>query len=370
MDDIDFIRNNILEDNDASFAPFGYAFQADAGLYLFCNYYKEVKEIKIESALQDIEILDKNGHYILAQAKASQEPFDCESFGSKLFDGLFSLAKHYTSKEDRLIYVTNIPNVLGKEMSEQFNDTIISYSILSKNAKQIINDKIEAIKNKIISMIEKEDLSVERKEKLLLFLDKVVNLNKEKLFFLSITRYYPNSDNRAIKEKISTLLHDDFGIGDLNRISAIVDKLFTVWHDMFYLNSTMKDNKIIRIKKDDFCWPIITISSMSRQVSEVSDLIDEGLDEYTIAEIKRVTRTISCDYSYEIINKILNDFKVFVPTEKNNKTNEFIQNKWNDYVANFATDNDLVTKGATIYFLYCVLMDFGTIAKVIKGKDL
>ena len=371
MEEIEYIKNNILEDNDASFAPFGYAFQADAGLYLFCEYYKDVKTIKIESALQDIEMLDKNNRYIMAQAKASQDPYNCDGFGSKLFDALFSLARHYINDDDKLIYVTNIPNLFGEEMKGQFDNTIVKYSLLSKRAKDIVKEKLELAKAKAQAGTESDKTSNKQKEKLKFILKKLDKFNLDNLSFLSITRYLEGNDKKTLTERIAKFLHDDLEIDDIHRISAITDELFSVWHNMFYYDSELKNSsKNKTITKEQFCWPIITVSSLNHSPSEVSDYIEEGYDDVMGAQVETLIRSFSGSYDYELMNDILNNYRAFIPSNRSDKKKEYILKAWEQYSKYFKYEDKIIEKAATIFFLYCTLSDYSTIAKVIRGKSL
>lgn len=370
-EEIELIKNSILEDNDASFASFGYAFQADAGLYLFCDFYKDVKAIKIESSLQDIEMLDNNDHFIMAQAKASQNPFNCSSFGSKLFDALFSLARHYVNDDDKLIYVTNIPNVFGEEMKGQFNDDYVTFSKLSKKAKDIVIDKIELGKTKIQREIDSEKTSDKQKEKLRLILEKLSKFNPDNLSFLSISRYFEGCDKRTIKDKIAGFLHDDLEINDLNKISAIINDLFDVWHNMFFSDGELRNTSPKKtITKEDFCWPIITISSLKHSPSEIAEYIDWGYDDVMGEEINALMRSFNDNYNYELMSDILSKYYEYSPTDKSDKKKEFILRMWEDYSKYFRYENKNVEKAATIFFLYCTLSDYTTIAKVLRNKSI
>ena len=98
-----------LEDNDASASSFGWDFQENAGIYLFINFIKDCKSIKIETRYQDIEIKLNNDTYIFAQAKAIQNIDNTSSKSTKLQNALLSLAKTPSNAEDLLIYISNIP---------------------------------------------------------------------------------------------------------------------------------------------------------------------------------------------------------------------------------------------------------------------
>lgn len=57
----DFVNEDIIDfDNDASASSFGWNFQANAGIFLFLHYIDEANSLKIESKLQDIEIVLKD----------------------------------------------------------------------------------------------------------------------------------------------------------------------------------------------------------------------------------------------------------------------------------------------------------------------
>ena len=369
--EIEFYKDNILLDNEASFAPFGYSFQADAGLFLFCHYYKDVESIKIESSLQDIEMKSKTGTFIMAQAKASQDPFNCTTHSNKLFDALFSLAKHYVTNNDILIYVTNIPNLFGDEMNGQFNDTIYAYKQLSEAAKQIVKNKFNDIKKRITDSINKKDTSENQRKKLKIILDKIDSFNFNNLRFLSITRYTDDNQRQSIKNKISEFLQDVFGMNEPNKISLIINDLFSTWHDMFYLNSTkngMKNDKTIT--KDSFCWPIITINNMRTSPDEICEYFDGEYDRELGYELIRRRDEFIKYYNYELINEIINDYTVFKSSNSLCKKKEFVVANWEKYSKYFREEDPIICKGVTMFYLYGVLSDYITAKKVLKGKSI
>ena len=138
IDELIEIYNEDVEDNDASYGPFGYAFQADAGLILFMKHFSEITDVSIESRLQDIQMKKKNGNLILAQAKSAQKPLKTSGEKAKLHDALFSLIKTNNNESDILIYVSNLRDPLKSNENNIFDLKELNYNDLSIDAEKNI----------------------------------------------------------------------------------------------------------------------------------------------------------------------------------------------------------------------------------------
>ena len=140
---------------------------------------------------------------------------------------------------------------------------------------------------------------------------------------------------------------------------------------MFLANSQRDGSKVDKtISKDDFCWPIITINSMKRSPVEIAEYLDGKYDDSLADEIKsNYKKSYLCCYDYELVNKVLNDFKEFKSDNNSiDKRKEFINSNWEYYSTYFRDSDELIQKGTTIYFLYELLSDRYMIANVLRGK--
>ena len=150
-EDIAFYESLLDEGlNAATFVPFGFEFQADAGLFLLLKYYDVVNTIQIESRLQDIEIEKNDGQLILAQAKASEMPLGKNpNEKSKLSDALLSLAKSDRLQADKLIYISNLVDPLLSGEKHEFDNKIVNFKYLSIDAQNNIINAFKDIKAKL-----------------------------------------------------------------------------------------------------------------------------------------------------------------------------------------------------------------------------
>lgn len=60
---------NMAKNSNASPEVFGFDFQVNATIFLMLDNIKEVKEVRMEGASEDIELTMNNGSQIMAQAK-------------------------------------------------------------------------------------------------------------------------------------------------------------------------------------------------------------------------------------------------------------------------------------------------------------
>ena len=73
---------------------------------------------------------------------------------------------------------------------------------------------------------------------------------------------------------------------------------------------------------------------------------------------------------YLLMNKILNGYNSYIPTDRRDKKKEFILQKWAEYSKFFKCDDKNIEKASTMFFLFCTLSDYVTVSKVLRGKDL
>ncbi len=243
-----------INDNDASYVPFGFSFQADAGIVLFIKHFSEVKSISIESHLQDIELIKKNGELILAQAKSSQNPMSAINEKEKLTDALFSLIRCSHNESDMLIYISNLPDPLKSKDKNEFDFREVNYKYLSSEAVSNVNNAIEKLKAKLISKINDSSTSKIIKNRSKIVLNQLVDLNKEKLYFISIPKYYGDKEDDRVCEIINQIhifLSDKMKYTPSLALS-MSKQIYEIWHNKCFFDSTLNaksDRKII--KKDE-----------------------------------------------------------------------------------------------------------------------
>lgn len=364
-----------IEDNDASYVPFGYAFQADAGLILFMKHFSEIVNISIESKLQDIQMTKDNGDLILAQAKSSQKPLKTTSEKAKLHDALFSLIKTNNKNSDVLIYVSNLRDPLKSNEKNIFDLKELNYGDLSPEAEANVKEQISKIKSKLMSVINDTTNSKKIIDKSTIILKHLENFNYENLFFMSIPNYYGN-DNRekVIVDEIAKFLSNtmDYSL-DISIIMA--QKVYKIWHEKVMFDSTISSNsKNKNIDKDDLLWPLVVLFERDIQPSVLQDIVDF---EITVSLENKIRLIANEEFlklnNFRIVHKILNDYNEY----KKNKNPKgvllkYIQSNWEGYqeLFDYLQHDDEIKKCVTMLFIYKIVENHNNVQKVLKGGNI
>lgn len=369
-----------VNDNDASYVPFGFAFQADAGILLFIKHFSEVKSMSIESHLQDIELVKKNGELILAQAKSSQNPMNANNEKDKLIDALFSLIKCNNNASDMLIYISNLPDPLKSNDKNEFDLREVNYKYLSSKAVSNVDNAIEKLKVKLTNKIEDSNTNKKIREKSKIILKHLVDLNKEKLYFISIPKYYGDIKEDRVCEiikQIQIFLSDKMKYAP--SLALLMSKqIYDIWHNKCFFDSTLSaksDKKFI--KKDDLIWPLITLFSEKMNLLDLQEIIDEEIT----SEIHEKINYLSHDFiklnDFELVNKILSSYEEYKKLNpiKNSRLN-FIKDNWSSFKNDFKylnedTDfDDVDKKCAIMFFIYSILENYPNVQKVLKWGEI
>lgn len=374
IDELLEIYNEDVEDNDASYGPFGYAFQADAGLILFMKHFSEITNVSIESRLQDIQMKKKNGNLILAQAKSAQKPLKTSGEKAKLHDALFSLIKTNNNESDILIYVSNLRDPLKSNENNIFDLKELNYNDLSIDAEKNIKEQITKIKDKLQSIISENKKSKQVIDKSKIILKHLENLNYNNLYFLTIPNYFGDDKReKVIVDEIAKFLVNtmDYGFG-LSVVMA--EKVYKIWHEKVMFNSTVESTSQKKnINKDELIWPLVVLFEKDIQPIVVQDIVDFEITESMETVIKHIADSEFLKLNnFQIIHKILNDFNEF----KKNKNPrgislEFIKNNWSKYseIFNYLEHDNDIKKCVTMLFVYKVIENHYNIQKVLKGGN-
>lgn len=368
-----------LNDNDASYVPFGFAFQADAGIFLFIKYFTEIKSISIESHLQDIELVKKNGELILAQAKSSQNPMNANNEKEKLADALFSLIRCNNNESDMLIYITNLPDPLKSNDKNSFNLREVNYKFLSHEAVSSIDNAIMKLKVKLSNKIEDSSTRKKIKDKSKIVLKHLDDLNKEKIFVISIPNYYGDREEDRVMVIINEIQKFLLHKMDYSPIMALSmsKQLYEIWHNKCFYDSTVRansDKKII--KKDELIWPLITLFSERINMLDLKDIIDEDITE----EIQEKMNYLSHDFiklnDFELVNKILSSYEEYKKVNRQNDCKlDFIKYNWLFFEEDFSYLNedtnfdDVDKKCAIMLFMYSILKNYINVQNVLRWGE-
>ena len=375
LDITNCVKEELIYENDASASFFGYEFQVDAALYLFCEFYEDAKSFKVESILQDIEIVNKDESKILCQAKAVQNPNGNVNYSNKLHDALVSLGRNRINNCHNYVYITNFDNPLGKTMQMQFNNKIVGYDYLNNEAKDILKNSIDNIKNEIENKINDKYTSDKTKKKLISIRKNIDQFNISEIKIISLTRYFDSKKSETITEKLADLLNNNFNI-DSTKASLVSKKIYTLLHQRATLSGILKDDskhdKYKIITREDFCWPMIVANNMEITADEIEKFLNGEFDEDLRSYIEYSKSDLISKYNYEMINRITSDYSSYKNSKKGLKSDNFIINKWKDYRSEFPSEKEepVKNKALTIFFLYCILKDLSFTKNVIKGKEL
>lgn len=304
-----------MSKNCAAPSLFGWDFQVNAAIAILIDNIKDVDKVRLEGAKQDIEITLSNKEKIYAQAKSVEKAGDYSNVKKHLANALNSLndtAHNEVGAIKQFIYITNSENPMGNmQTMAQFMGPYIRqpYKNLTNKAKEII------------------DSALSRAEK-------TIAIDKDKLFVYILQfqngaspmdRY--TNIKRIVDEFIETILENRNGIGG---------KVLDVWQKELLLNGSIS-NTCITLDKKEFTW-IIVVKALENSLKENS-----FYDRFDISEVQHVQNHFNefinnSVVRFEFVTAVLSDFNNFTPKERNKKTSEFIEEKWEDYAGEFALD--------------------------------
>jgi len=365
---MDFINEEFCEfNNDASASSFGWNFQANAGIFLFLHYIKDAESIKIESKLQDIEIKMKSGNKILAQAKSSTDYSIARNKKEKFKDSIISFAK-YSNDNNKLIYISNIPDMLNTA-TNAFNNKIVPYTSCLTATKEEIDGIFTATLDSIDKKIEKE-AEPRKVNRLRRIKSNVEKINKNSLYISVIYPFYGDEENRytIIGDKILSFLVDDIKLSRDDAIS-IKQRLLEHWQLKFQHNSTEPDIGIEKaISKEEFAWPITVFLT-----DEVTPNIDECLsfvpDIAFKKEVESFMRNVDMLYHerFEFANKVIQsyvEYKKAKPIGTKEIEKFFVKECGKEFYNEFRFDDDEKTEYLTKLFVYRIITNNININKI------
>lgn len=305
-------------DTNASSSAFGWDFQSNAAILLALKNIKDLKSLKVEGSIEDIELhLIENNKNIYVQAKSQEDPSSSTNTLSKLQEGIKTLINATNQKEyEKLIYISNIMNPLkDKNLDYYWGNyfTIYSYAELNEQAKNIIDKYTN-------SAVKKYNLNIS-------------NLDSNKLQICTFPFFGENDETRyrIIIDTVKQFL------GSANVNEGIAHDLLNYWQSIFFQNAS----RHIELIKEELVWPIVVLEA---------SVVDENfLDNYDIGQIEEIKRKYLLfinkkSEQFEFVNLVTNHFIEFQKANRNLKPKEtfatFIDTQWNIY--NSLIINDFV----------------------------
>ena len=305
-----------MADNCAAASLFGWDFQVNAAIAIMIDNISDIEEIRLEGKKQDIEITLSNNEKIFAQAKSVEKPGDYSNVKKHLTEALNSLnntADESGNIAKQFIYITNTENPLGNYRTiSQFMGPYIrqKYSDLSEDAKKIIDSALSKA-------------------------DKTLKIDKEKLYIhilhfqngVSERDRYTNI-KRIVDEFVETIVENRNGLGG---------KILDIWQKELLLNGSTS-NTNLTLNKQQFTW-IVVVQAID------NSLEDNSLySKFDISEVQAVKthfkETINnLTVKFEFVTKVLADFNEYSPSVRKNKTVEFVEQCWANYILEFSLEN-------------------------------
>ncbi len=375
-----YINNDVLYfSNDASPSSFGWNFQCNAGIYLFLQDIKNYKGIKIESKLQDIEIICNDNTKILAQAKSTTDPSAIPDITERNKDALTSLIKSSNFGKE-LIYITNFPNVLGSGINEIFTLSKIKYDDMIESCK----NKIQDIINKIESELNRKLLDCKTKDKTKDKVKELLKLSKDidkKKIAISVIHPYistvPKIRYKEIQKAISSFLAETLELKNSD-ISSIDFKLLQYWQNLFEFNSTIRDDDIKgkskAVTKENFVWPIIIyLCQDDSYIDDVSLNFSPTISlKADVTEFINSENIIATE-DFELVNKVINSFSEYRNINSNVPSGiekKFIVDRWQDFSRYFPNENSEKNELITKVVMMKIICRFEAIKKVINATGV
>lgn len=240
----------MAKNSNASPEVFGFDFQVNATIFLMLDNIKEVKEVRMEGASEDIELTMNNGSQIMAQAKGIVKgSSDFSNVRRNLQKAIKTLSSADNKSVEQLILITNSKNPLNEDTSKSFfygPPVAIGYNDLSDKAKEVIDNIIKRLNIKFET----------DKFQIYYFMFETDNLR---------TRY------AVIEEKIKQFINH-LNLGQ----SLSVTELMPIWQNNLFRNGSQIDISI-KVSKKEIIWPVIVLTLGKQLLSEYIEDYDQGL---------------------------------------------------------------------------------------------
>lgn len=334
----------MAKNSNASPEVFGFDFQVNATIFLMLDNIKEVKEVRMEGASEDIELTMNNGSQIMAQAKGIVKgSSDFSNVRRNLQKAIETLSSADNKSVEQLILITNSKNPLNEDTSKSFfygPPVAIGYNDLSDKAKEVIDNIIKRLNIKFET----------DKFQIYYFMFETDNLR---------TRY------AVIEEKIKQFINQ-LNLGQ----SLSATELMPIWQNNLFCNGSQIDISI-KVSKKEIIWPVIVLTLGKQLLSEYIEDYDQGLINEITSQYEHIINFVT--EKYDIITKILFDYKSSnynLPMKE--RTRKFISDKWNDYISVFSLEtlNEEIQEAVTKVILGKVIQQRYLIDNISREVSL
>ncbi|MCW6677701.1 hypothetical protein NH286_00850 [Anaerococcus sp. NML200574] len=329
---------------------FGFDFQVNAAIALMLENIKDIKKLRIEGELEDIEITLKDDVKIYSQAKSVvKSSSDFRNVIKNMTNSLISLqnasqkASEKSKEIKELIMITNSPNPLNDM------DSISTFSLDAHRTYESLSPHLQ---DKINNIMDKNNISLD--------------LSKFKIQILPFETDDETERYKFIKQYIQEFLSEID-----TSYNGITKKLMTIWQREIFKNGT-QEKLTYELSKKDVIRPIIVILTES---TNISDELRYGFDTPIFNEtIKKYSNVIHvCVNKFDFFSQVLFDYNSFIYYGKaSEKINCFISDLWKNYTEYFDNieSDDEVRECLIKIILYKIISNRITINKIKEGVQL
>lgn len=329
----------VMTNRNASASAFGWDFQANAALVLMLENIKNAKSVRVEGAIEDIEITLVDNKKIYAQAKAVTKYDDYSNVDRNLKKALMTLNDDSSNNDGKLFtYITNSPNPFNSKNTMMY---------FTRRTHLDFEELPEVAKKKIEKIINEHGYS---------------NLDVNK-FDIRVIPFYGNDLKNRYKEIQARVIEffQELEIDEKDLSMKIMNK----WQTDFFQNASQIDTSIV-IDKDKMIWTLIVLVIDKIHAKSFFD----DYNEEEIEEIEQKYRLI-IDHNtmnYQLIVRVFTDFL------KNNKRglSDYINQNWSNFmdIGISSELNPKIKETLIKIILFRILKQKEEIKRIKKGTNL
>lgn len=298
----------MTNNSNASQEVFGFDFQVNATIFLLLDNIKEIKEVRMEGASEDIELTMNDGSQIMAQAKGIVKgSSDFSNVRRNLQKAIGTLSSADNKSVEQLILITNSKNPLKEDSSKSFfygPPVAVGYNDLSDEAKKVIDNIVDRLN----SSFDKNKFYI------YYFMFETDNLK---------TRY------AVIEEKVKDFINH-LNLGQILSAKELMD----TWQNNLFHNGSQTD-VTIKLSKKEIVWPVIVLTLGKQLPTEYIEDYDQGFINEITTQYSYLVNAVT--ERYDLITKIIFDYNSLNCTlPMRERARKFIADKWKDYISVFS----------------------------------
>ena len=298
----------MANNSNASPEVFGFDFQVNATIFLMLDNIKEIKEVRMEGASEDIELTMNDGSQIMAQAKGIVKgSSDFSNVRRNLQKAIGTLSSADNKSVEQLILITNSKNPLKEDSSKSFfygPPVAVGYNNLSDEAKKVIDDIVDRLN---------------------------ISFDKNKFYIYYFMFETDNLKTRyaVIEEKVKDFINH-LNLGQILSTKELMD----TWQNNLFHNGSQTD-VTIKLSKKEIVWPVIVLTLGKQLPTEYIEDYDQGFINEITTQYSYLVNSVT--ERYDLITKILFDYNSLNCTlPMRERARKFISDKWKDYISVFS----------------------------------